>query len=229
MSFPRSTMKRFLDVVVAAFCLILTGPLMALVALGVLFTMGRPILFRQRRSGLKARPFTLLKFRSMTNACDEKGMLFPDAQRITPFGRWIRRWSLDELPQLWNVLRGDMSLVGPRPLFPEYDALYTPEQRRRAEVRPGLTGWAQINGRNALTWEEKLALDVWYVEHRSLFLDLWIVLRSIGLVLSGRGISAEGHCTVSRFTGSRASQANSSSGHDRQDAGAPRHAGKNPV
>ncbi len=177
-------------------------PLLAAAALAVRLRLGHPILFRQRRPGLHGEPFTILKFRTMTDACDAGGNLRPDAQRLTTLGRLLRATSLDELPELLNVLKGEMSLVGPRPLLIEYLPRYTVEQARRHEVRPGITGWAQVNGRNALSWEQKFALDVWYVNHCSLWIDLRILwLTAVG-VLKRKGISAEGHATMPPFTGS---------------------------
>jgi len=176
-------MKRLLDIVVSVILLALFSPLMLLVALGVLLAMGRPVLFRQLRPGLRGVPFTMLKFRSMTDSRDIQGRLLPAVDRQTPLGSILRRTSLDELPQLLNVLRGDMSLVGPRPLAMQYLPLYTPEQARRHEVRPGITGWAQIHGRSAITWEHRLGLDVWYVDHISAWLDVAILLRTPFAVL----------------------------------------------
>ncbi|MDI6774382.1 MAG: sugar transferase [Verrucomicrobiota bacterium] len=195
-------MKRFTDIVVAGAVLLILSPLLALVALAIRITMGAPVLFRQPRPGLGGRPFVMLKLRTMTDDRDDAGGLLPDDLRLTRLGRVIRRSSLDELPQLWNVLRGEMSLVGPRPLPEAYLPLYTPEQARRHEVRPGITGWTQVNGRNALTWGEKFRLDVWYVYHRSWSLDLKILLMTVGNVVLMRGISAPGHATMPAFTGS---------------------------
>ena len=195
-------MKRALDVVVAAVGLVVTAPLQLVLAVLVRLRLGSPVLFRQQRPGLGGEPFTLVKFRTMTDERGSGGGLLPDADRLTPFGRWLRATSLDELPELVNVLRGDMSLVGPRPLLPEYLELYTPEQARRHEVRPGITGWSQVNGRNDQSWDDKLAADVWYVDHRSLWLDLRILARTVVHVLGRRGISSEGHVTTPRFTGS---------------------------
>jgi lipopolysaccharide/colanic/teichoic acid biosynthesis glycosyltransferase len=163
--------------------------------------MGRPAFFRQQRAGTNGRLFSLLKLRTMTSARDAAGVLLPDELRMTSAGNLLRRLSLDELPQLWNVIRGDMSLVGPRPLLPEYLPLYSPEQMRRHDVRPGITGWAQVKGRNALSWEERLALDVWYVEHRSLWLDLSILALTLWTVARREGIACEGHATMPPFTG----------------------------
>lgn len=191
-------MKRAFDFTAAAVALLLLLLPMLLLALIVRLNMGSPILFRQLRPGLRGAPFQLCKFRTMR---DPVAGVTSDADRLTPFGRWLRSTSLDELPELWNVLRGDMSLVGPRPLLPEYLPLYSPRQARRHEVRPGITGWAQVNGRNALSWEERFELDVWYVEHRSFLLDLKILALTVGAVLGRHGISAKGEATMSRFTG----------------------------
>ncbi|MFC0666419.1 sugar transferase [Azotobacter chroococcum] len=195
--------KRLFDLLVATTALLLLAPLLLVLAWLVRRRIGTPVLFRQLRPGLHGRPFELLKFRSMREALDERGRPLPDAERLTPFGRFLRASSLDELPELWNVLRGDMSLVGPRPLLMEYLPLYTPEQARRHAVRPGITGWAQVNGRNALSWEEKFRLDVWYVDHRSFRLDLRILLLTLKRVLAREGINAEGEATMARFTGSK--------------------------
>jgi len=199
--------KRAFDVAAAAVGLVVLSPVLAGVALAVRLRLGAPVLFRQERPGLHGRPFTMLKFRTMTDARDAAGRLLPDAERLTPLGRLLRSTSLDELPELWNVLRGDMSLVGPRPLLVRYLDRYTPEQARRHEVRPGLTGWAQVNGRNALTWEEKFALDVWYVDHASLALDLKILLLTLRRVLAREGISAAGEATMPEFTGTAGAEA----------------------
>jgi lipopolysaccharide/colanic/teichoic acid biosynthesis glycosyltransferase len=194
--------KRLLDVVIAAAGILVLAPLMAGVALLVRSRIGSPVLFAQERPGLGGRPFRICKFRSMREERDATGAPLPDERRLTAFGRFLRSASLDELPELFNVLRGDMSLVGPRPLLMEYLPLYTPEQARRHEVRPGLTGWAQVNGRNAISWEQKFALDVWYVDNRSLLLDLRILALTVAKVLSRQGISQEGCATMERFTGS---------------------------
>lgn len=196
-------MKRLLDVATSSLALMLLSPFLAIVALMVRVCLGKPVLFRQIRPGLNGKPFTLLKFRTMREGFDENGSLPPDSDRLTRLGRVLRRLSLDELPELWNVLRGDMSLVGPRPLLMDYLALYTPAQSRRHEVRPGLTGWAQVNGRNSLSWDDKFALDCWYVDHACFTLDLKILWLTIINVISGRGVSAEGEATMSRFEGSR--------------------------
>ena len=194
--------KRLIDVVIAGAALVIMLPVIALVALLVRVKLGSPVLFRQERPGLAGRPFTLIKFRTMLDARDEDGALRPDAERMTAFGRWLRSSSVDELPELWNVLKGEMSLVGPRPLLMHYLPLYSPEQARRHDVPPGITGWAQINGRNAISWEEKFALDVWYVDNWSLAFDAKILLASLVSVISRRGISAEGAATMPEFTGS---------------------------
>ncbi|MFF5173134.1 sugar transferase [Micromonospora sp. NPDC000089] len=191
--------KRLVDLVLAAMALLVAGPVMAVVALLVLATMGRPVLFRQTRLGRHGRPFTILKFRSMATGGDGSDS---DAARLTPLGRRLRDTSLDELPSLWNVLRGDMSLVGPRPLPTQYRFRYTPEQFRRHLVRPGLTGLAQVNGRNGLGWDEKFEYDVWYVDHRTLPLDLRIMVRTAVTVLRREGITAPGAATAHEFHGS---------------------------
>lgn len=194
-------MKRLFDVSAATLALlVLAIPLVALIVL-VRIRMGSPVFFRQTRPGLRGEPFQLIKFRTMTEKRGPDGELLPDGQRLGGFGRWLRATSLDELPELWNVLRGDMSLVGPRPLLMEYLPLYTPEQARRHEVRPGITGWAQVNGRNALSWEEKFKLDVWYVDHQSLWLDLKILFLTVKKVFTREGISAAGEATMPKFTG----------------------------
>ena len=193
--------KRLLDVALALAALLLLLPFIGLIALLVRTQLGTPALFRQQRPGLRGRPFTIFKFRTMTDARDEQGNLRPDAERLTPFGRFLRGASLDELPELWNVLRGDMSLVGPRPLLMQYLDRYTPEQARRHEVRPGITGWAQVNGRNALSWEQKFALDIWYVDHLSLSLDLKIIAMTIEKIVKSEGISQPGQATAEEFMG----------------------------
>ena len=196
-------MKRLFDLTAALVALLLLClPLLALTLL-VRRKLGRPAFFRQVRPGLQGKPFEMVKFRSMTDARGPGGALLPDADRLTPFGRFLRASSLDELPGLWNVLKGDMSLVGPRPLLMEYLSLYSPTQARRHEVRPGITGWAQVNGRNALGWDDKFKLDVWYVDHRSLRLDIKILWLTVKKVLVRDGISAAGEATMTRFTGGR--------------------------
>ncbi|GIJ27869.1 sugar transferase [Micromonospora qiuiae] len=193
-------MKRFVDVVLAAALLLLTAPVMVVVAAAVAVGLGRPVLFRQCRIGLHERPFELVKFRTMR---EPHGDLISDADRLTPLGRWLRATSLDELPTFWNVLRGDMSLVGPRPLLPQYLSRYSPTQARRHLVRPGVTGLAQVRGRNSLDWDDRLALDVEYVERRSFRLDLSILVATVGTTLRRDGICAEGHATAPEFLGSQ--------------------------
>jgi sugar transferase EpsL len=195
--------KRLMDIVSAGVGLIFLSPLLLLIAIFVWFQFGSPIFFRQLRPGLHGKPFTILKFRTMKDQRDKAGNLMPDDQRLTNFGRLLRASSLDELPELWNVLRGDMSLVGPRPLLMEYLRLYTPDQMRRNNMRPGITGWAQVNGRNAITWEEKFGLDVWYVENQSIWLDIKILFITLRKVLQREGISAAGDATMPAFTGTR--------------------------
>ena len=196
-------LKRALDVVVSAFSLVLLSPVLVAVAV-IVWMEGSPVLFRQQRPGYKGVPFFALKFRSMIDQRDEQGRLLPDEARITRLGAFLRRSSLDELPQLWNVLWGDMSLVGPRPLLMQYLDRYTPEQARRHSVPPGITGWAQVNGRNDLAWEKRLALDVWYVDHWSFSLDLRILGITVWKVLKGEGIAAEGSATMPEFMGTEA-------------------------
>lgn len=196
------TIKRAFDLILALLALILLSPLMALIALLVWAQLGTPVLFRQQRSGLHGKTFILHKFRTMTDARDGQGNLLPDGERLTAFGRFLRSTSLDELPELFNVLKGDMSLVGPRPLLMRYLDRYTPHQMRRHEVKPGITGWAQVNGRNALTWERKFALDVWYVDHWSLWLDLEIGALTVWKILKREGISQPGRTTMDEFRGS---------------------------
>jgi len=195
--------KRALDLGLTIPALLVLGPVGLAVGGLVRVKLGAPILFRQRRPGHSGRLFELVKFRTMTDARGPDGKLLPDEKRLTPFGQLLRRTSLDELPTLWNVLRGEMSLVGPRPLLVQYLDRYSPEQNRRHDVLPGITGWAQINGRNALTWEEKFDLDVWYVDHVSLRTDLGILFKTVSAVLDQRGISADGHVTMPEFMGSR--------------------------
>ena len=195
-------MKRLMDLLLAATALVLLAVPIAVLALVVRRKLGSPVLFRQVRPGRHGRPFEMVKFRSMTTQFDAQGALLPDADRMTAFGTFLRASSLDELPELWNVLKGDMSIVGPRPLLMEYLPLYSPEQQRRHEVRPGITGWAQVNGRNSLAWDDKLALDVWYVDHRSLRLDFRVMALTIRKVLGRDGIAADGEVTMARFTGS---------------------------
>jgi sugar transferase EpsL len=182
--------------------LVVFSPIMAAVALAVRLLLGRPVLFRQARPGYLGQPVEILKFRTMTNAVDATGIPLPDADRLVPFGKFLRKTSLDELPELWNVLKGDMSLVGPRPLLPQYLSRYTAFQRRRHEGKPGITGWAQIKGRNALTWEQKFELDVWYVDHRSFWLDAKILWLTLQEVIRSEGINQDGHATMPEFLGS---------------------------
>jgi sugar transferase EpsL len=193
--------KRFIDIVGSLGTLVVLVPVTAIVAMAIRLSVGGPIFFRQQRPGLHGKPFILLKFRTMTDARDAQGNLLPDAERLTPFGKFLRRTSLDELPTFFNVLKGDMSLVGPRPLLMEYLDRYTPEQARRHEVKPGITGWAQVNGRNAITWEQKFAFDVWYVDNWNLWLDLRIILMTLVAVITGQGISQPGRATVDYFMG----------------------------
>lgn len=193
--------KRAMDIFGAIFAIAVFMPLFILIAVLVRLNLGRPLFFCQQRPGLRGAPFNMWKFRTMTNSYGSDGHLLPDAQRLTRFGIFLRSSSLDELPELWNVLKGDMSLVGPRPLLMEYVPLYSERQSRRQWVRPGITGWAQINGRNTISWEEKFELDVWYVENRTLLLDIKILLLTIWRVIKRDGISHEGEATVSRFTG----------------------------
>ena len=197
----RAVIKRLIDVVVSGAALVALSPVLLVLAVAIRSTLGSPVLFRQVRPGFKGKPFTMLKFRTMRETRDINGNSLPDEQRLFPFGRWLRSTSLDELPALWCVLRGDMSLVGPRPLLAEYLPLYTREQARRHDVRPGITGWAQVNGRNALSWPERFALDVWYVDHHSLRLDFRILWVTLLKVFTQEGISQRGHATMPKFTG----------------------------
>ena len=195
-------LKRLFDLVCSVLALLLLWPVLLVVFILVRVKLGSPALFRQLRPGLHGRPFMMVKFRTMLDAIDAEGNSLPDEVRLTRFGRFLRASSLDELPELWNVLKGDMSLVGPRPLLMEYLPLYSVEQARRHEVRPGVTGWAQVNGRNALSWQGKFVLDVWYVDHCSFWLDLRILLTTVRKVFVREGISAEGQATMQKFTGS---------------------------
>jgi lipopolysaccharide/colanic/teichoic acid biosynthesis glycosyltransferase len=201
-------LKRGLDIFAACVGLVTFAPVVAVVAVLVAASTGRPILFAQTRPGKGGRVFTLYKFRTMSGATGAAGELLTDAERLTAVGRLLRRYSLDELPQLWNVLRGDMSFVGPRPLLVEYLPLYSVEQTRRHEVRPGITGWAQVSGRNAQSWDERLRLDVWYVDHRSFWLDLRILCLTALRVLCSDGVNRPGHATMPRFTGNRSEPRN---------------------
>jgi len=188
-----------LDVVISLTALVVLSPVLAVVALLVRARLGSPVLFRQIRPGRHEQPFEMIKFRTMREAVDCDGLLQSDADRLTPFGRWLRATSLDELPELWNVLKGEMSLVGPRPLLMEYLPLYTPIQAGRHKVRPGITGWAQVNGRNAISWEQRFNLDIWYIDNRSIWLDLQIIARTVLRVIQREGISAVGSATMDRF------------------------------
>jgi lipopolysaccharide/colanic/teichoic acid biosynthesis glycosyltransferase len=196
--------KRLFDFLASAAALVALSPGLLVLAILVRRKLGCPVIFRQLRPGRGGRLFEVCKFRTMTDARDGHGQLLPDVARLPPFGRWLRATSLDELPELWNVLRGEMSLVGPRPLLVDYLPLYSAAQARRHELRPGLTGWAQINGRNALTWDEKFRLDVWYVDHRTFWLDLKIIVLTVARVFRREGISAAGEATMPRFTGTPA-------------------------
>ena len=193
--------SRALDIAISGAVLLVLAPLLGLIALGILLILGRPVFFRQARPGLHGRPFTCIKFRTMSEARDADGRLLPDEERMTRFGSLLREISLDELPQLWNVLRGDMALVGPRPLLMEYLPRYNAQQMKRHEVKPGITGWVQINGRNALSWPQKFEMDVWYVEHWSLWLDLKILLLTPWAVFSRTGVRERGYATTSDFLG----------------------------
>jgi len=194
--------KRIFDFSVALFLLMALWPLFLVLAVLVYWRLGSPVLFRQQRPGLHGRPFFIFKFRTMSEARDAKERLLDDADRLTPLGVFMRRFSIDELPQLFNVLRGELSLVGPRPLLMEYLPLYSSEQARRHDVRPGITGWAQVNGRNAINWEERFRLDVWYVDHQSLWLDMKILWLTVLKVLRSEGVSQKGHATMEKFRGS---------------------------
>ena len=194
-------LKRLLDIVIAGTALIVLSPLYAFVAYKVKKNLGSPVLFRQVRPGLNGKPFEMIKFRTMKDAVDAQGNPLPDSERLTPFGKMLRATSLDEMPELWNVIKGDMSVVGPRPLLMEYLPLYNEEQAKRHLVRPGMTGYAQVNGRNAISWEEKFKLDTWYVENRSTLLDFKIMFKTVHKVLAKDDISAEGEATMTKFTG----------------------------
>ena len=196
-------LKRLLDIVIASSALVLLSPIYALVAYKVKKNLGSPVLFRQVRPGLHGKPFEMIKFRSMKDALDTAGNPLPDSERLTPFGKMLRATSLDEMPELWNVIKGDMSIVGPRPLLMEYLPLYNSEQAKRHEVRPGITGYAQVNGRNAISWEKKFELDTWYVNNHSLWLDFKIMLKTVKKVLAKDDISAEGEVTMQKFTGTK--------------------------
>ena len=196
-------LKRLLDIIIASIALILLSPLYAYVAYKVKKNLGSPVLFRQVRPGLQGKPFEMIKFRTMKDAIDAQGNPLPDSERLTPFGKMLRSSSLDEMPELWNVIKGDMSIVGPRPLLMEYLPLYSPEQAKRHNVRPGMTGHAQVNGRNAIGWEEKFKLDTWYVDNQSTALDFKIMFKTVHKVLAKDDISAEGEATMTKFTGTK--------------------------
>lgn len=198
--------KRILDIIIASTALILLSPLYAYVAYKVKKNLGSPVLFRQVRPGLHGKPFEMIKFRTMKDAIDERGNPLPDSERLTPFGKMLRSSSLDEMPELWNVIKGDMSIVGPRPLLMEYLPLYNKEQAKRHEVRPGMTGHAQVNGRNAISWEQKFKLDTWYVENRSLWLDFKIMLQTVKKVIAKDDINEAGEATMTKFTGTPAEE-----------------------
>ncbi|NOH65236.1 sugar transferase [Vibrio rotiferianus] len=202
--------KRIFDMLTSFVVLIILSPIFSLIALMIRKKLGSPVFFRQTRPGLHGKPFQMVKFRTMKDAVDQQGNPLPDSERMTPFGDKLRNSSLDELPGLWNVLNGEMSLVGPRPLLMQYLPLYSKEQARRHDVRPGVTGWAQINGRNAISWEEKFALDVWYVDNRTLWLDIKILFTTVKKVFVKEGISADGHVTIEPFTGSQDQGSNQS-------------------
>ena len=195
-------LKRLFDIVASFFTLVLLSPVIYIVSRKIAKNLGKPVLFRQKRPGLNGKIFEMTKFRSMRDAVDSDGNALPDSERLTPFGEKLRSSSLDELPGLWNVLKGDMSLVGPRPLLVEYLPLYSDEQAKRHSVRPGITGWAQVNGRNAISWEQKFKLDVWYVENQSLWLDIKILFLTVKKVIVKDGISADGEATMTKFMGS---------------------------
>ena len=199
-------LKRLLDILIASTALLLLSPLYAFVAYKVKKNLGSPVLFRQVRPGLHGKPFEMIKFRTMRDAVDAQGNSLPDSERLTPFGKMLRATSLDEMPELWNVIKGDMSVVGPRPLLMEYLPLYSPEQAKRHNVRPGMTGHAQINGRNAIGWDEKFKLDTWYVDNQSTLLDFKIMFQTVHKVLAKDDISADGEATMTKFTGSHSEQ-----------------------
>ena len=201
-------LKRLLDIIIASIALILLSPLYLYVAYKVKKNLGSPVLFRQVRPGLHGKPFEMIKFRTMRDALDAQGNSLPDSERLTPFGKMLRATSLDEMPELWNVIKGDMSIVGPRPLLTEYLPLYNTEQAKRHNVRPGMTGHAQVNGRNAIGWEEKFKLDTWYVENQSTLLDFKIMFKTVHKVLAKDNISAEGEATMTKFVGSKTDKTN---------------------
>ena len=195
--------KRLFDITAATAALVVLSPVYVVTAYNVKHNLGSPVFFRQTRPGLNGRPFEMIKFRTMKDAIDSEGNPLPDSERLTDFGKMLRNSSLDELPELWNVVKGDMSLVGPRPLLMEYLPLYSKEQARRHDVRPGITGYAQVNGRNAIGWDKKFALDTWYVDNQSLWLDIKILLKTVKKVVIKDGISADGEATMSKFTGNK--------------------------
>jgi lipopolysaccharide/colanic/teichoic acid biosynthesis glycosyltransferase len=197
----RSFVKRVIDILVATVILILASPVILAIALLVWLSMGRPVIFKQIRAGYRGKPLTLVKFRTMREDRDSHGRLLPDSDRLSKLGTFLRQLSLDELPQFWNVLKGDMSLVGPRPLLVDYLPRYSPEQARRHDVKPGVTGWAQVNGRNELSWDEKFKLDVWYVDHARLSLDAKILLRTFWITIARKSTNQPGHATAEEFTG----------------------------
>ena len=201
-------MKRLLDIIIASIALVLLSPLYFIVARKVKKNLGSPVLFRQVRPGLHGKPFEMIKFRTMKDAVDGQGNPLPDSERLTPFGKMLRSTSLDEMPELRNVIKGDMSIVGPRPLLMEYLPLYNEEQAKRHDVRPGMTGHAQVNGRNAIGWEEKFKLDTWYVDHQSTILDFKIMFKTVHKVIAKDDISAEGEATMTKFTGSKLDKPN---------------------
>ena len=201
-------LKRLLDIIIASIALILLSPLYAFVAYKVKKNLGSPVLFRQVRPGLHGKPFEMIKFRTMRDAVDAQGNSLPDSKRLTPFGKMLRSSSLDEMPELWNVIKGDMSIVGPRPLLTEYLPLYNAQQAKRHNVRPGMTGHAQVNGRNAISWEEKFKLDTWYVKNQSTLLDFKIMFKTVHKVLAKDDISAEGEATMTKFVGSKTDKTN---------------------
>ena len=196
-------MKRLFDIIIASIALILLSPLYVFVAYKVKKNLGSPVLFRQVRPGLHGKPFEMIKFRTMKDAMDEQGNPLPDSERLTAFGQMLRSTSLDEMPELWNVIKGDMSIVGPRPLLMEYLPLYNAEQAKRHNVRPGMTGYAQVNGRNAISWEEKFKLDTWYVENQSIWLDFKIMLKTVKKVIAKDDINEAGEVTMTKFTGTK--------------------------
>lgn len=196
-------MKRLSDIILSLFAIIILSPIIIIVMIASKILLGGQIFFTQIRPGYKSLPFQMVKFRTMTMQCDEHGHLLPDAQRLTGYGRFLRNTSIDELPELWNILKGDMSVVGPRPLLMEYLPLYNPDQARRHNMRPGLTGWAQVNGRNAISWEQKFKLDIWYVDNHSWWLDMKIIVMTVHKIFKRSDINAQGEATMSKFTGSQ--------------------------